>query len=127
MKFTGWNDPFDVFFTSTRDEKPGAKINVGHNTKEVMLQIALPGFSRSDIDIEVNSNLLTVRANGQNPDSNYEYTTREIGLNDYSRTWSLPTNANTDTVVAEYEAGVLTVRIPYLTSSRDAVRKINLS
>jgi HSP20 family protein len=126
MTYTGWNDPFDVFFTATSN-KSDARINVGHNPREVMLQVALPGFSRSDIDVEVNANRLTVRAKGQAPTGDYEFTTHEIGMKEYSRTWSLPKNANTDAVVAEYDAGVLTVRIPYLTNNRDTVRKIELN
>lgn len=124
MSFTRWNDPFDIFFTTNRAHEP--QINVGHNEKEIILQVALPGFSRSDIDLEVNSSRLTIKAKEQAPGTGYEYTTREIGMREYTRTWSLPKNVNTEAVEAVYESGILTVHIPYSNSNRDAIRKISL-
>lgn len=122
---TFWNDPFDVFF-STRGELD-APVNVGHNGKEILLQVSLPGFSRSDIDVEVNGGRLTVKAKrNESKSEEYEYTTRQISLASYSKSWSLPKNSNTEAVDASYDAGILTVKIPYNQGTRDTVRKIEL-
>ena len=91
---TFWNDPFDIFFTNRNETD--APINVGHNGKEILLQVSLPGFSRSDIDVEVNGGRLTVKAKrAEEKREEYEYSTQQISLASYSRTWSLPKNANT--------------------------------
>jgi len=120
-----WNDPFDIFFTNRNEID--APVNVGHNGKEILLQVSLPGFSRSDIDVEVNGGRLTVKAKRASEKSEeYEYTTRQISLTSYSRSWSLPKNANTEAVDASYDAGILNVKIPYNQSTRDTVRKIEL-
>ena len=120
-----WNDPFDIFFTNRGEVD--APINVGHSGKEILLQVALPGFSRSDIDVEVNAGRLTVKAKRNQPQSDeYEYSTKQIGLSGYSRSWSLPKNSNTEAVDASYDAGILSVRIPFNQNSRDTVRKIEL-
>jgi HSP20 family protein len=124
MSFTGWNDPFDIFFTTRNAVEP--QTNVGHNGKEIVLQVALPGFSRSDIDVEVNNGRLMIRAKAQKQNDEYEYTTRDIRLTDYSRNWSLPKTVNTEAVEAAYDAGILTVRIPYNQNTRETVRKIEL-
>lgn len=124
MSFVSWNDPFDIFFAPHKGYE--VSTNVGHNSKEVILQLALPGFSRSDIDVEVNGGRLAVRAKTQQAKEDYEWTTRNISLTDYSRSWSLPKNANTDAVDATYESGILTVRIPYVQSTRETARKIEL-
>lgn len=118
------NDPFDIFFTSRGKLEP--QTNIGHNNKEILLQVSLPGFSRSDIDVEVNSGRLSVRTKGQKLSTEYEYSTREIFLSDYNRTWSLPKSANADAVEASYESGILTVKIPYSQTSRETLRKIEL-
>lgn len=122
---TFWNDPFDIFFSS-RSELD-APVNVGHNSKEIMLQVSLPGFSRSDIDVEVNGGRLTIKAKRAEVKSDeYEYSTRQISLSSYSKSWSLPKSANTEAVDASYDAGILTIKIPHNQSTRDTARKIEL-
>lgn len=120
-----WNDPFDIFFTNRNEFD--APVNVGHNGKEILLQISLPGFSRSDIDVDVNGGRLTVKAKRTvEKTDEYEYSTRQISLSSYNRSWTLPKNANTEAVDASYEAGILSVKIPYNQSTRDTVRKIEI-
>ena len=124
MSFATFNDPFDIFFTKLGERDP--QINVGHNKKEAVLHIALPGYSRSDVNVEVNAGRLTVTAKGQKLSSDYEYPTRGIFLGDYSRTWSLPKSVNTEAVEASYEAGIVTVKLPYNQNNRETTRKIEL-
>lgn len=124
MSFVGWNDPFDIFFTARNGFEP--QTNVGHNGKEIVLQVALPGFSRSDVDVEVNNGRLMVRAKAQKQNEGYEWTTRDIKLTDFSRSWTLPKSINAEAVEASYDAGILTVRIPYVQNTRETVRKIEL-
>ena len=123
MSITGWNDPFDIFFSTRAGLEPN--INVGHNSREIILQVALPGFSRSDIDVEVNSYRLTVKAKSQKAQDDHEFTTREIKMTDYSRSWTLPKSVNTEAVDATYEAGILTVHVPY-SNNKETTRKIEL-
>ena len=123
MSTAVWNDPFNVFLSARPGLDPS--INVGHNSREIILQVALPGFSRSDIDVEVSNNRLTVRAKSQKKQDIYEFSTREIRQTDFSRSWSLPKSANLDAVDATYDAGILTVLVPYSTG-KESVRKIDL-
>jgi HSP20 family protein len=118
------NDPFD-FISNTRNSVT-PRINVGHNKEGIMLQVALPGFSRSDIDVEVANGRLNVRAKSNNSASNYEFSTQEFKIGDYTQSWSLPKNVNSDAVEAEYEAGILAVTLPYSQINRENVRKIAL-
>lgn len=124
MRYAFMNDPFDFFSNTRNSDTP--RINVGHNKEGIMLQVALPGFSRSDIDVEVANGRLNVRAKSNNSASNYEFSTQEFKIGDYAQSWSLPKNVNSDAVEAEYEAGILTVTLPYSQSNRENVRKIAL-
>ena len=124
MRYAFMNDPFD-FISNTRNSVT-PRINVGHNKEGIMLQVALPGFSRSDIDVEVANGRLNVRAKSNNSASNYEFSTQEFKIGDYTQSWSLPKNVNSDAVEAEYEAGILAVTLPYSQINRENVRKIAL-
>lgn len=124
MRYAFMNDPFDFFSNTRNSDTP--RINVGHNKEGIMLQVALPGFSRSDIDVEVANGRLNVRAKSNNSASNYEFSTQEFKIGDYTQSWSLPKNVNSDAVEAEYEAGILAVTLPYSQINRENVRKIAL-
>lgn len=124
MNSSSFNDPFDILFNANgRTMNP---TNVGYNKQEMVLQVALPGYSRSDIDIDINSGRLAVNAKAQNQISAYEFTSRDINLSGYKQVWHLPKTANTDAIEATYESGILTVRIPYLQSTRESSRKITI-
>jgi HSP20 family protein len=124
VRYAFMNDPFD-FISNTRNSVT-PRINVGHNKEGIMLQVSLPGFSRTDIDVEVANGRLNVRAKSNNAASNYEFSTQEFKIGDYTQSWSLPKNVNSDAVEAEYEAGILTVTLPYSQSNRENIRKIAL-
>jgi HSP20 family protein len=124
VRYAFMNDPFDFISNTRNSDTP--RINVGHNKEGIMLQVALPGFSRSDIDVEVANGRLNVRAKSNNSASNYEFSTQEFKIGDYTQSWSLPKNVNSDAVEAEYEAGILAVTLPYSQINRENVRKIAL-
>ena len=122
---TYWNDPFEHIFTRRTIDTP--RINVGQNKEEMVLQIALPGYSRSDVDVEVSSGRLNVRAKTKPNTQGYEFHTQEFKLVDYSQSWSLPKTVNAEAVSANYEAGILTITMPFARETRDSVRKIELN
>ena len=120
-----WNDPFDYIRTRRTIDSP--RINVGQNKEEMILQVALPGYSRSDIDVEVTEGRLNVRAKNNSSTSSHEFVTQEFKLADYSQSWTLPTSINADAVSANYEAGILTITMPLARDQREGVRKIELN
>ena len=119
------NDPFDYIRTRRTIDSP--RINVGHNKEEMILQIALPGYSRSDIDVEVSGGRLNVRSKSKPSPPNHEFITQEFNLADYSQSWTLPKSINADAVSANYEAGILTITMPLARDQREGVRKIELN
>jgi len=120
-----WNDPFDYIRTRRTIDSP--RINVGQNKEEMILQVALPGYSRSDIDVEVTGGRLNVLAKNNSNTPSYEFITQEFKLADYSQSWTLPKSINTDSVSANYESGILTITMPLARDQREGVRKIELN
>lgn len=73
----------------------------------------LPGVSPESIDIDVERNVLTVRAErGRVVDENVETLVSERPTGTYSRQLFLGETLDTDDIEAGYDAGVLTLRIP---------------
>ncbi|MFD9373467.1 Hsp20/alpha crystallin family protein [Streptomyces sp. NPDC060020] len=86
----------------------------------------LPGVSTDAIDIDVERNMLTVKAErrptGKSDGVQMELCERPLGV--FSRQVMLADTLDTEHIEAEYDAGVLTLRIPI--AERAKPRKISI-
>ena len=96
------------------------KANVVKTQEGYNIELAAPGFSRDDFDINVSSGNLTISSavEESDVDSNNSYTTHEYSYTTFSRSWSLPENVNAANISARYDAGILNVSVP-LETERD--------
>ncbi|MFF3565377.1 Hsp20/alpha crystallin family protein [Streptomyces sp. NPDC002574] len=87
----------------------------------------LPGISPEAIDIDVERNMLTVKAErrpvAKAEDVQMELSERPLGV--FSRQLVLADTLDTDHIQADYDAGVLTLRIPV--AERAKPRKISIT
>ena len=93
---------------------------------EVVLMFDLPGLDPDAVDVNVERNVLTVKAERRPtaPDGvERHFSERPLGV--FSRQVSLGDNLDTDHIQATYDAGVLTLRIPVATEAKP--RKIVIS
>ena len=87
----------------------------------------LPGVSADAIELDVERNTLTVRAERrpQADDDSVEMQVSERPLGVFSRQLFLGDTLDTDNIDASYEAGVLTLRIPIAETAKP--RRIEIS
>ncbi|MFE9020691.1 Hsp20/alpha crystallin family protein [Streptomyces sp. NPDC007808] len=94
---------------------------------EYVIALDLPGVSPDAIDIDVERNMLTVKAERRpvtKADSvQMELSERPLGV--FSRQVMLADTLDVDHIKADYDAGVLTLRIPI--AERAKPRKISIS
>lgn len=78
------------------------------------LEASLPGLRKEDIEIIVESGVLTVKGEGKAPypDESRQYFVREIDRGPFSRSFRLPKQVDVDKVVASYHDGFLTLTLP---------------
>ena len=95
------------------------RANVSKGDEGYSIQLAAPGYSREDFSINVENNNLTVSCTGESHGGVPEnaYTTQEYSYTSFSRSWSMPTEANPSGITARYDAGILTVNIPVNSTS----------
>ena len=86
----------------------------------------IPGVDRDAIDIDVERNMLTVRAERRpvagGDEAQMELSERSFGV--FSRQLMLADTLDTERISADYEAGVLTLRVPI--AERAKPRKISI-
>ena len=90
-----------------------------------VVELDLPGTSPDSIDIDVERNVVTVRAERPRRDDDTEMIAAERPRGVFSRQLVLGETLDTDAIEAGYDAGVLTLRIPV--AERAKPRKIEIS
>jgi HSP20 family protein len=93
---------------------------------ELVVMFDLPGLDPDAVDVNVERNVLTVKAERRPtaPDGvELQFSERPLGV--FSRQLFLGDNLDTDHIQAAYDAGVLTLRIPVAEDAKP--RKIEIS
>ncbi|MDY2586569.1 Hsp20/alpha crystallin family protein [Winogradskyella aquimaris] len=96
-------------------------VNVLDHDEEYIVEMAVPGLKKSDFDINLDNQMLSISAelNTEDEDSNLNFTRREFGYSSFKRTFSLPETVEFDKIKAKYEDGILRVLLP----KRDEAKK----
>ncbi len=122
------NNLFPSFFDDflTRDLFEWPKTTVGQsvpavNIKEVNdkyeVEIAAPGLSKDDFNVELKNNVLTISSHkeerNEEKDETTGYSRREFSYSSFERSFSLPENVvDVDKINAKYKDGVLHLDLP---------------
>ena len=92
---------------------------------EFVVEFDLPGVSPDSVDLDVERNVLTVRAERPALNGDRELIAAERPRGVFSRQLILGDNLDTESVGASYSSGVLTLRIPVAEQAKP--RKIQIS
>ena len=90
------------------------------------ITMELPGVAADDMDIAVQDGMLVVtgekRSEREASDKNYFFSEREYGA--FQRAFRIPPDADTEAIDAQFDNGVLTVRMPKARVGTGPSRKI---
>jgi len=89
-----------------------------------VIEFDLPGVARDSIDLDVERNVLTVRAERVPRNGDWEMLASERPRGVFSRQLVLGDNLDLDRIDAAYDGGVLTLRVPV--AERAKPRKIEI-
>jgi HSP20 family protein len=103
-------------------------VDVYEDEHKVTLKIEVPGIEEKDIDVRVENNTLTVhgerKIEKEEKEENYRRVERHYGS--FSRTFSLPTTADTENVSADSDKGVLKISLPKKAEAKPKQIKVNV-
>jgi HSP20 family protein len=128
------SDPFreldrltqQVFGTPGTLARPSAMpMDAWRSGEEFIVEFDLPGVDPASVDLDVERNVLTVKAERPALEGNDELVAAERPRGVFSRQLILGDNLDVAKVAASYEAGVLRLRIPV--AERAKARKIEIS
>ncbi|MEB3982162.1 HSP20 family small heat-shock protein [Mycobacterium sp. 663a-19] len=93
--------------------------------EEFVVEFDLPGINPDSLDIDIERNVVTVRAERPAVDPNREMLAAERSRGVFSRQLVLGENLDTDRIQAAYNEGVLSLRIPVAEKAKP--RKISVA
>jgi HSP20 family protein len=116
----GWSPFRDIpsrlrpFFEEGGPARWSPSLDVSEDDDQFVVTVELPGAKKGDVTVEVHDRQLTIRgekrSEREEKKEHRRYVERCFGS--FSRTFTLPTNADEDHVDATFDKGVLTVEIP---------------
>jgi len=89
-------------------------VNIRDNTDHYLVSLAAPGLKKEDFDIDVNGNMITISSKKEEKSEEKEenFTRKEYSYTSFTRSFSIPDDVKQDSVDANYENGVLNIRLP---------------
>lgn len=118
-----WGPP--SLLSETRFWSPS--LDVSENDEEITVTAEIPGVDAKDFDISVSGNLLTIsgekKVESEERKGSMYRAERRFGS--FRRSINLPDSVDAEKVEAEYDRGILTVRLPKAEKAR--ARRIKVS
>lgn len=103
--FFGMDTLFDVLTDSS------VRANLKETEIGYELCLAVPGYNKSEINIQVENSLLKIT--GKKEAKGDKYIWQEFGSTSFARTFSLPKDVNIEASEARCADGILTMTLPF--------------
>jgi HSP20 family protein len=103
-------------------------VDIYEDEHSVNIKMEVPGIDQKDIDVRVENNTLVVRGerkfNKEEKEENFHRIERRYGS--FYRAFSLPNSLDTENVSADYENGVLTIKLNKKAEAKPKQIKVNI-
>ena len=121
--FPAWNSFIDELFKDEFDNvkntdfnkgNTSPKVNIKETTDAFILEMAVPGFNKSDFVIDLENETLSISTEIKTEESETkdDYTRKEFGYASFKRSFILPDTVDGDKIEAAYTDGILSLTIP---------------
>ncbi len=103
-------------------------VNILETDDRFLIELAAPGFEKKDFSIELDKELLTIRAEHQEEkqDQNVKFHARQFTIQSFSRSFRITDSVDANAISASYESGILTISLPkkneYITEPKKLIQ-----
>lgn len=122
-----WEDSLNRNLESGGGRNWNPAVDIKETEDALFLMAELPGMTKDDIDLSLESNVLTISGERKFEKDvereNFHRIERVYGA--FARSFTLPSNVKTDAVDASFENGVLSVRLPKIEEAKPQRIKIS--
>jgi HSP20 family protein len=127
-----------LFHESLRPEGPedaltttsfAPPVDIYEDEHTITLKLEVPGIDEKDIDVRVENNTLTVhgerKIEKEEKEENFRRVERQYGS--FTRSFTLPSSVDTGQVSADYEKGVLKIKLAKKAEAKPKQIKVNVA
>ena len=127
----------DMFKTDWMDGNSGLNrigtsvpaVNIEENEDSFRLQVAAPGKTKKDFNIELDNGVLTISSEEKKEEEKKSgkdgrFTRREFSYSSFKRAFSLPDTVDSEKISASYKEGVLHIDLPKREDAKVPARKM---
>jgi HSP20 family protein len=106
------NDVFNFPAAVSRGRTVPA-VNISENDKEFVVELAAPGMKKTDFNINLERNVLSISSEMKNEtkDEGRDFTRQEFSYQSFQRAFTLPESVDQEKVEAKYVDGVLKITL----------------
>ena len=125
-----FNNNFKLYKNTGVESVGNNKTNIYLENETLFFEVFTPGFSKSDIKIDVGNNTLSITGKKDvAEEKGRRFVMREFSnsFSNFHRNFSLPQGLNVEAADASYDCGILTISIPYATAEKELTRNISIS
>ncbi len=90
------------------------RVDIYADDQNIFIEAEIPGMKKEEMKISLQDNILTISGTKKREDKKAEknqYFRNEIIYGDFSRSFSLPEDINSEDVEAQFENGILKIKI----------------
>lgn len=125
----------DFFGGTTNLNRIGTSVpavNIQEDEDSFRVELAAPGKSKEDFDIELNNEVLTIssenRKENEVSEKDGKFTRKEFSYSSFKRAFTLPDSVDSEKIGASYKNGVLEINLPKKEDAKvQPKRKIDIS
>jgi HSP20 family protein len=123
---------FDDDFFPVRSNRSSSMpaVNIREDDKNYVLDLAIPGIDKKDLNIDTKEDVLTISSEKKNEseESRDGYKRKEFSYSAFCRSFYIPENVNREKIEANYKDGVLSVTLPKQDEEKSKItKKIEIS
>src|SRR5712671_4691404 len=103
-------------------------VDIYEDEHNITLKVDVPGIDEKDIDVRIENNTLTVhgerKIEKEEKEENFRRVERQYGS--FTRTFNLPTTVDAENIQADYEKGVLKIKLAKKAEAKPKQIKVNV-
>jgi len=116
-----------VKFPGTEELNPS--VDIFEDKNDVVVKAELPGIKKEDIDVTLTDDTISIAGEKKKEEEveKKNYYRWESSYGSFARTFTLPSEVQTDKVQTQFKDGVLEVRIPKTEEAIKKVKKVKIA
>ena len=118
-----------AFFNDIQPKGSFPRMNVSETDDAYSVELAIAGYSKEDINLEIKDNVLFVSGNNNSEEETEDkkFLRREISRRSFKRAIKFPMQVNVDDISCTYSDGIITCTLNKMLDDSDDSKKININ